>query len=90
VQSGDRRTGKLDVFLVMRDDTGAGAMVKEQTLMLDLSQDTYNRFMRDGIPFQQYIGEKESHESVRMIVVDESSGRFGSITIPSDIADAKP
>jgi VWFA-related protein len=89
-QRGDRRTGKLDVFLVMRDDTGAGAMVKEQTLALDLSQDTYNRFVREGIPFQQYIDGKQGLESVRMIVVDESSGRFGSITIPSEIANAKP
>jgi hypothetical protein len=82
VQKDGRWTGKLDVFLVKRDDTGAGAMVKQQTLALNLSQPVYYQVMRDGIPFQQYVDQKQSSESVRMIVVDENSGRIGSLTLP--------
>lgn len=84
-ESVDRHTGKLDVFLVKRDDTGARAMVKEQSLAFNLSADGYQRVMRDGIPFQQYIDQTQNGESVRMIVVDETSGRIGSITLPAEV-----
>ncbi len=82
VQKNDRWIGKIDVFIVKRDDTGAGAMVKQQTLDLNLSQPTYEKVMRDGIPFQQYLDDRQKSESVRMIVVDENSSRMGSITLP--------
>ena len=81
-QQGDRWTGKLDVFLVQRDDTGAGAIVKEQTLALDLSTTTHNQFMRRGIPFEQYLDSKQNAGNLRLIVVDENSGHMGSITLP--------
>jgi VWFA-related protein len=83
VQQGDHWTGKLDVFLVQADDTGAGAMVKEQTLALNLSAATYEKFQRDGIPFEQYVDSRQSPGSVKLIVVDENSGRIGSITLPA-------
>ena len=82
VKKNDRWVGKVDVFLVKRDDTGVGAMVKQQTLALNLSQPTYEKVMRDGLPFQQYLDDRQKSESVRTIVVDENSGRMGSITLP--------
>jgi hypothetical protein len=82
MQSGDRWNGKLNVFLVQRDDTGAGAFVKEQTLTLDLSAATRQKFLSEGIPFEQYLDAKQNAANVRLIVVDENSGRIGSITLP--------
>lgn len=82
-QQDDRWIGKLDVFLVKRDETGLRAMVKEQSLALDLRQASYERVMREGIPFEQYIDKKELSESLRIMVVDENSGRIGSITLPA-------
>lgn len=82
-QKDDRWTGKLDVFLVKRDDTGLRAMVKEQTLALDLRQASYERIMRAGIPFEEYIDKKQIGETLRIIVVDENTGRIGSITLPA-------
>ena len=90
MQKDDRWTGKVDVFLVKRDDTGAGAIVKQQTLALNLSKPVYDRVMRDGIPFQQYVDEKQSSESVRIIIVDENSGRIGSITLPPETQTGRP
>ena len=82
-QQGDRWTGKLDVFLVKRDETGLRAMVKEQTLALDLRQASYERIMREGIPFEQYIDKNQLAEALRIIVVDENAGRIGSVTLPA-------
>ena len=89
-QIGDRWTGKLGIFLVQRDDTGAGARVKEQALALNLSQASYERMQRDGIPFDQYLDKKQSAEAVRIIVVDENTGRIGSITLPAETQRANP
>jgi VWFA-related protein len=89
-QNGSQWTGKLGIFLVRRDDTGAGAQVKEQTLPLNLSAASYERMQREGIPFDQYLDRKLSAETVRIIVVDESTGRIGSITLPAETQRANP
>jgi VWFA-related protein len=89
-QNGSQWTGKLGIFLVQRDNTGAGAQVKEQTLALNLSAASYERMQREGIPFDQYLDKKLSAETVRIMVVDESTGRIGSITLPAETQRANP
>ena len=44
-QQGDRWTGRLDIFLVQRDDTGMRAVLKEQSLALDLKPATYQKVL---------------------------------------------
>lgn len=87
-QQRGRWTGKLDVFLVQRDNTGTHATVKEETLVLDLKPETYQKVLHDGIPFAEYIPQKQSG-TVRIIVVDENSGRLGSVTLPTALERAK-
>ena len=82
-QKGDRWTGNLDIFLVQRDATGMHAELKEQTLALALKGATYEKVMREGIPFDQYLDRTPDSGTLRIIVVDESSGRIGSITLPA-------
>lgn len=89
-EQGDRRTGKLDIFLVQRDKGGMRAEVNEQTLALDLKPATYDRILRDGIPFDLYIDNRKIAETTRIIVVDENSGRIGSITLPAETTGIKP
>jgi hypothetical protein len=89
-QQGDRRTGKLDIFLVQRDQAGRRAEVKEQTLALDLKPATYEKVMRDGVPFDQYFDNKQDAGIVRIIVVDENSGRIGSVTLPAAAGSVNP
>ncbi len=81
-QEGGLWTDRLDIFLVQRDRTGIRAMVKEQTLVLNLKPTTYQRVLYDGIPFAAYIAHKPDIGTVRIVVVDENSGRLGSITLP--------
>ncbi len=82
VQEGDLWKDKLDIFLVQRDDTGTRAQAKEQTLVLNLKPETYQKILRDGIPFAEYIEHKQNFGTTRIIVVDENSGRMGSVTLP--------
>jgi VWFA-related protein len=82
LQKGDRWTDRLDVFLVQRDPTGTHAAAREQTLVLNLMPATYQQVVRDGIPFAEYVNSKQEIGTVRIIVIDENSGRMGSVTLP--------
>jgi hypothetical protein len=66
------------------------AELKEQTLALSLKPATYQKVQRDGIPFDEYLDNNQDSGTVRIIVVDESSGRIGSITLPAVVERVNP
>jgi VWFA-related protein len=81
---------KLDIFFIQRDDAGIRARVEGQTLGLRLKPATYQSLLSSGIPFEHSITPKRSTASLRVLVIDENSGRMGSVTIPvSALAGAK-
>ncbi|KAA6457859.1 VWA domain-containing protein [Acidobacteria bacterium AB60] len=75
-------TDKLDVFLVQRPAAGMKAQVSGQSIYLRLHSPSYQKYMRDGIPFDQQFELAPGTDSIRIIVLDENSGRMGSVTIP--------
>jgi len=82
-QQAEHWVDKLDVFLIQRDDAGLHARITGQTLTLRLKPATYAKLLQDGIPFDQYIEKRPDAGSVRIVVVDENSGRMGSVTVPA-------
>jgi VWFA-related protein len=88
-QQGALWTGKLDIFLIERDDAALHAKVTGQTLGLRLKPATYERLMREGIPFDMSVQPKPDTGSVRVVVVDENSGRMGSVTVPAAVLGEK-
>jgi hypothetical protein len=76
-------TDKVSVFLIRRDDTGLHAQVTGRTLNLRLKPETYQKLLREGIPYEQIVGTARATGAVRIVVVDENSGRMGTITIPA-------
>jgi hypothetical protein len=79
-----RWDGKLDIFAVQRTLDGRQAQISERQLVLSLLPATYQKLIETGVPFDQFVEKKAGTTSIRMIVVDESSGRMGSVTLPSD------
>jgi hypothetical protein len=88
-QQGDLWTDKLDIFLVERNDAGMQAKVTGQTLGLRLKPATYHKLLREGIAFDQFVEAAPDAGSVRMVVVDENSGRMGSVTVPAAALKSK-
>ncbi len=82
-QQAGRWMDKLDIFFIQRDDAGLHARVEGQTLGLRLKSATYEKLMPAGVPFEHFVGAKPGMASLRVLVVDENSGRMGSITIPA-------
>jgi hypothetical protein len=88
-QQGELSADKLDIFLIERNDAGMQAKVTGQTLSLQLKPATYQKLLREGIAFDQFVQTAPEAGSVRMVVVDENSGRMGSVTIPDAALGAK-
>ena len=78
-------TGKLDIFLVQRDDVGQHARVSGQTVGLRLKPATYQRAVNEGLTFDERIESKQGSGSLRVVVVDVNSGHIGSVTVPTAV-----
>ena len=88
-QQGDRSVDKLDIFLVQRDDEALSARITGQTLSLMLKSATYERLLQEDIQFDQIVHSKLDTGSLRIVVVDENSGRMGSVTVPAAALQGK-
>jgi VWFA-related protein len=88
-QQDDRWVDKLDIFVVQRDDAALDAQITGQTLSLTLKPATYERLLQEGIQFDQMLPSKQDTRSVRIVVVDETSGRIGSVTVPASALQGK-
>jgi VWFA-related protein len=88
-QQDDRWVDKLDIFVVQRDDAALDAQITGQTLSLTLKPATYERLLQEGIQFDQMLPSKQDTRSVRIVVVDETSGRIGSVTLPASALQGK-
>ena len=82
-QQGERWRDNLDIFFIQRDDAGLHAQVEGQTLRLRLKPSTYEQLPSAGVPYEQVVQLKRGVASLRILVVDQNSGRMGSITIPA-------
>ncbi|MGB8259860.1 MAG: VWA domain-containing protein, partial [Terracidiphilus sp.] len=82
-QEGDFATGKMYIFLVDRDDAALHAKVTGQTVGLHLKPATWQRIQKEGMAFDQRLDAPLTGSSLRVIVVDEGTGRMGSVTIPA-------
>ncbi len=82
-QQADRWMDKLDIFFIQRDDTGLHANLEGQTLGLRLKPSTYQTLLAKGVPFEHSIQKRPGMSSLRVLVVDENSGRMGSVTVPA-------
>jgi VWFA-related protein len=74
---------QLGIFLALRNDTTLDSKVVGQSLRMRLQPGTYEKIMREGVPFELAVPAKVDFESLRIVVVDENSGRIGSVTLPA-------
>jgi VWFA-related protein len=82
-QQGGRWMDRLDIFFLQRDDAGLHTQLEGQTLGLRLKPATYQNLLQSGVPFEQAVQLKPGTASLRVVVVDENSGRMGSVTLPA-------
>jgi hypothetical protein len=88
-QQDEHWVDRLDIFLIKRDDNGLHAQVSGQTLSLAFKPATYQKLLQEGIPFDQFVERKQDTGFLRIVVVDENSGRMGSVTVPAAVLQGK-
>ncbi|MDR3741466.1 MAG: VWA domain-containing protein [Terracidiphilus sp.] len=83
-------TDKLDVFVVQRDDASLHAKLNGRNQTLRLTPGTYQRILKEGLSVNVPIHSAPEGEALRIVVVDEVSGRMGTLTIPTlELRDKK-
>jgi VWFA-related protein len=82
-------TGKLDIFIARRDEEGLHVSISGKTVGLRLRQATYQHAINDGLTFDERLEGKLNAGTLRVIVVDGTSGRIGSVTVPTTSMGAK-
>lgn len=89
-QQAGRWMDRLDIFFIQRDDAGLHARLDGQTLGLRLKPATYQNLLPQGVPFERAVELQPGMATLRVLVVDENSGRMGSVTIPSAAMRTSP
>ncbi len=89
-KEGDRWADKLDIFLVERDDADWHAKVSGVVEAMRMLPATYERTMRDGLTFNERIPSLPEAGVVRVVIVDENSGRMGTITVQPSAFGGNP
>jgi VWFA-related protein len=82
-QQNGRWVDKLDLFFAQRDNQDRSAHLTGQAIALALTPATYQKIKTEGLPFNQTLNSAPDMGSIRVLVVDENSGRIGSITLPA-------
>jgi len=74
---------RLDIFLVQRDDALFHAKIDGETLGMRLKPSTYEKVLKDGIDVDQQIKTLPDTGALRIVVIDENTGRIGTVTFPA-------
>jgi VWFA-related protein len=78
-----RWTGKLDVYVVQRDEDSGRASSSGDGIQLALKDSSYESAMKTGFAYERSLRAGPKTRSLRVIVYDENSGRLGSVTLPA-------
>ncbi|MGA2569492.1 MAG: VWA domain-containing protein [Terracidiphilus sp.] len=80
---------KLDIILIQRDDAALNAKLNGKTLAMRLKPATYEKILRDGIDVEVPMGKVPEGGALRVVVVDENSGRIGTLTMAASALAGK-
>jgi len=83
VAHGDRWNDTLDFFLALRSPDATRASLTGEKLQLALRAETRHSILQNGLSVTLPLPADASGQPLRVIVVDENSGRIGSLTIPA-------
>ena len=80
---------KIDIFVIQRDDPALHAKLAGQTLAMRLKPATYEKVLKEGIDLDEAVHIGGSG-TLRVLVVDENTGRMGTLTISASALSMKP
>jgi len=77
-----RFTGQLALIFLALTDKGPATLSRPNALSLNLTQAQYETALRDGVTLSDDLMPPAAVNRIRLVVVDRSTNRVGSLTIP--------
>jgi VWFA-related protein len=77
-----RWQGRLDVLFVQRDDQGTEYGGIDDTVNLNLTQETHAKLVSDDLAYHRVVARAAAAKLLRIVVRDAASGAIGSVTVP--------
>ena len=81
--SAGRRTGTVDLIVVQRASGGAELATMSRSLVFEVEDRKYAEFLKQDIRVTLDLEPKPGLAEVKIVALDRSSGRVGSLTIPA-------
>jgi VWFA-related protein len=82
VQSGEIRTGALDITVIEQDETGKVLHESANRINLRFSEKQYPTFLKSGITFRKAVQPRAGATTLRVLVQDPTTAAIGSLIIP--------
>lgn len=82
-QQDGRLMDKLDLIAVVRDDAEHHAQLNGTTMALRLRPATYQKALHDGLDIDEAVPNVPDGSALRIILIDENTGRMGTVTLPA-------
>jgi VWFA-related protein len=81
-QNGARRKGRVRIVVVQSTDDQEQVNFSDETLGLELRAETYQRMLNEGFSYRRVVRLSPRATRLRVVVIDPSSGRIGSLYVP--------
>jgi VWFA-related protein len=82
VQSGEVRTGALDITVIEQDETGKVLRESANHINLRFTEKQYPAILKSGITFRKSVQPQSGATTLRVLVQDPSTAAIGSLIIP--------
>jgi VWFA-related protein len=82
VQSGEVRTGALDITVIEQDETGKVLRESANRINLRFTEKQYPAILKSGITFRKSVQPQSGATTLRVLVQDPSTAAIGSLIIP--------
>jgi VWFA-related protein len=82
VQSGEIRTGSLDITVIEQDQTGRVLRESTNRINLRFTEKQYPAVLKSGITFRKSVGLQPGATTLRILVQDPATAEIGSLIIP--------
>ena len=82
--------GKIELVAVAWDADNKAAGSISQSLVMDLKPATYQNSVREGIRSAMRLQLKPGDYKLRLGIMDDGSGKLGTIELPFQVAGASP
>jgi VWFA-related protein len=82
VQTGEIRTGALDITVIEQDETGKVLRESANRINLRFTEKQYPSILKSGITFRKSVQPQSGATTLRVLVQDPSTAAIGSLIIP--------